>query len=172
MPGDGSSARVSAHHVLIIDGDGAMRRLLRLALNEFDCNAYAARDGPESLAMLGKYPICTVIVDVPGISCGRRSVLRALSGARKGRQPSIIAISSTSASLIVAARFGADATLLKPFSLQQLRAAIEYLAVSEEPPHAPMTPLRLRSVGSRPTFAGDTSREPFAHHTRRSWHHG
>ena len=49
MPGDGSSSVTRAPGV-VVDGDGAMRRLLRRALDQFGCDCYEAQEG---LAMLG-----------------------------------------------------------------------------------------------------------------------
>jgi len=172
MPGNGSSARASAHRVLVIDSDRAMRRLLTLALEDFGCEGYEARDGPETLGVLGDHAMCAVIVDIPGPGVSRWSVLEALGGPTNGRRPATIAISSDHAALAVATERGIDATLLKPFSLRQLQAAIEQLVAREESLHTPTTPFCLRSTATWSRHSGGTPPEPISQHTTRSQRHG
>ena len=172
MSGDDSPLGASGHCVLVVDGDDAMRRLFRIALADFGCAVYEARDGPEALEVLRDRPMCVVIVDIPGQGSSCWSVLKALRGRRTGAQPATIAIASDHAALAVATEIGVDATLLKPFSLRWLRAAIDHLAAQEEPRHAPTAPFHLPLAGSRFRRAAGASSEPFSHHTMRAQHHG
>ena len=146
MSGDDSPIGGSGHRVLIVGGDGALRRLLGIALAAFGCASYEARDGPEALAALRERRMCAVIVDLPGPGASRRSVLEALGGSETDRRPAAIAVASDHAALVVAAELGVGATLLKPFSLQHLQAAIEGLVAREGSAHRPTIPFRLSPI--------------------------
>jgi DNA-binding response OmpR family regulator len=142
MPGNGWSATASVHRVLIVANDDAIRRFLGRALESFGCEAYLARDGPEVLAALRGRTMCAVIVDVPwpGTSCW--SVLKATSGLTAGWRSATIALSTDARALTMAAGLGVRTTLLMPFSLQHLQAAIDGVVAREGSAHRPTTPIR------------------------------
>ena len=146
MSRDRSSVGASAHRVLIVGGDDAMRRLLRAALAAFGCESYQARDGPEAGEVLRGRLMCAVIVDLVGPGANCRPVLDVLRRPPDGRTRPTIAISADPGALAVAAESGVGAALLKPFQLQHLQAAIESLVVCEGSAHAPIPPFRLPPV--------------------------
>ena len=154
MSGDGSSGATRAHRVLVVDGDGAMRRLLRRVFDQFGCDCYEARDGPAMLGILRRQAICAIVLDVPRPDARPPSVLDALDVPPRLWRATI-AISSNPAALMRAARLGVSATLLKPFGLQELQDAIARAVAWEGSRHAPMTPFRLSpmSAARRPSGA-------------------
>ena len=168
MSGDGWSAGAARHRVLVVDGDDAMRRLLGVALDCFGCEAYQARDGPEVLQALRERPMCAVIVDLIGPDMSWWPVLEVLGGPIAGRRPATIAISADARTLAVASGLGVGATMLKPFSLQQLQAVIDDLVAREGSPHRPMTPLRPSPRLRCSRLAGRAPREPCSDHAVRT----
>jgi DNA-binding response OmpR family regulator len=167
MSGDGSSVRLAAHRVLIVDSDDSMRRMLGVALRCFGCETYQARDGPEVLQALRDFSLCAVIVDLPGPDPSNWPVLKVLGGSIEGRRPATIAISADDRALAVAAGLGVGATILKPFSLKQLQAVIESLVAEEGSPHLPTTPLRPSTSVRNRRLAGYMVREQPSHHALR-----
>jgi DNA-binding response OmpR family regulator len=147
--------------VLVVDDDDAMCRLLGRALDSFGCEAYQARAGPDVLALLRDRPMCAAIVSLSVPSLSGWPLLEALGEPKPGRRPATIAISADVRILNRAAELGVGATLLKPFSLQQLQAAIEGLLAQEGPPHLPTVPLLLSPVSAVQRSSG-------SHHWRRS----
>ena len=162
MSGDGSSA----HRVLIVGSDDAIRRLLGLALESFGCEPYQARDGPEVLNILRSRSMCAVIVDVPGPGTSCWPMMNALGRPVAGRRPATIAMSTDTRALAVAGEFGVDTTLRMPFSLDHLQATLEGLVAREGSAHRPTTPLRP-FLSRRSRLAGFPPRGPFFHHAVR-----
>jgi CheY-like chemotaxis protein len=158
------SVGTAAHRVLIVDDDDAMCRLLGRALDSFGCEAYQARAGPDVLAVLRDHAMCAVIVSLSGPSMRCWRILEALSGPMPGRGPATIVISADVRMLNLASEFGVGATLLKPFSLLHLQAAIEGQVAREGPPHLPTVPLLLSPVSAvqRTTGARHWRRSPIA----------
>ena len=161
MPGDGSSGAARAHRVLVVDGDSAMRRLLRRALDHFGCDGYEARNGPAMLGVLRRQAICAIVLDVPRPDATEPSMLDALD-VPPPLWRATIAISSDPAALTHAARLGVPATLLKPFGLQELQDAIARAVAREGSRHAPMTPLRPAPAGLRSRRVPPGARRPFS----------
>jgi CheY-like chemotaxis protein len=106
-------------HILIVDDDEMDRTLVRGLLAQEGHDTHVASDGDEALALCRGTPVDLVITDlqmpkVHGLEL--ISMLRDLSP-----RPAIIAISGTGESqLDVASAVGADATLSKPISHDEL----------------------------------------------------
>ena len=158
MSRNGAIADASVHRILIVESDDAIRRFLRRALESFGYAAYLARDGPEVLDALQGHSMCAMIVDVPGPGTSCWSVLSATSGPIFGRLPATIALSTDARALTMASRLGASTTLLMPFSLHHLQAAIEGVVGREGAAHRPMMPFHPPSLfEARGAFATRTA---------------
>ncbi|HEX2167983.1 MAG TPA: response regulator [Longimicrobiales bacterium] len=113
--------------VLIIDDDTSIRRVLRTALERAGHQVEEAGDGAEGMARYRSSPADLVVTDVympdqDGIETIQQlraefpsSRILAISGGSVG---------GASGTLTDAMLFGADATLAKPFTVQELVAAV------------------------------------------------
>ena len=115
-------------HILLIDDDAPFRNMLRLTLEELGHDVTEAHDGKEGLAAHQLNPVDLVITDLvmPGMEgietiielkrCSPALKIIAMSGG--GR------INAATDYLPTARLLGANRTLAKPFTPQELSAAI------------------------------------------------
>lgn len=121
--------------VLLVDDDNDLRHVVRRMLEIAEYQVDEARDGREALAHLRAHPVDLVLTDIymPGVD--GIQFTRALSR-EFGRLPIVAmsggAVQDAADALEIAARLGARATLPKPFTIEQLLAAIEQ-ARDEDP---------------------------------------
>lgn len=115
-------------NILIVDDEKLMRENLALIVSSFDTfRTYQAQNAYEALEILQKYPIDLVLLDVnmPGLSG-----LDFLKMMRKEgfETPVILMTGYPSLELTVEAlRYGATDFLIKPFTVEQLKEALERL---------------------------------------------
>lgn len=114
-------------HILIVDDDPGICRLLQLSLEHYACTVDIARDGGEALTKLDRTLYDGVILDfaMPGGIDGL-TVLRHIRG-RRSSLP-VVMMSGYASKEILAPALAADAQtcLLKPFSLVELEQAVEH----------------------------------------------
>jgi len=109
--------------VLVIDDEPPVRQMVRKSLDKLGYEVSEATDGATALKLLGEEAIDLVITDLymPNMD-GIEFTIRL---AQKSPRPGLIAISGggfmeKGSLLETARRLGADATLDKPFSVQEL----------------------------------------------------
>ena len=114
--------------MLVIDDDPGVRALIRRLLLEAGHDVLEAGDGAAALKLMEDHPTDVVVTDVymPGMD----GFELALKLRRMRVRPAVVAVSgggfgSQVDMLDVAAQLGAAATLPKPFSKDQLLAALE-----------------------------------------------
>ena len=111
--------------VLIADDDEAVRTLFASILSGVGYEVAQARDGEQALKMIGQQKFDVLVTDLVMPNQEGLETIRAI---RKGKSAlKIIAVTGAFSGgfLKVAELFGADATLMKPVSPEELLAAIE-----------------------------------------------
>jgi two-component system cell cycle sensor histidine kinase/response regulator CckA len=128
-----SSVRGEKPSVLVVDDEDSVRAIVVRMLVEGGCEVRETASGAEVIPMLRKHPVDVVITDIvmpdkEGIEICREirkefpgKKIIAMSGARGG-----------ATYLTIAEKLGADLTLAKPFSGQDLLAALRAVLGSKE----------------------------------------
>jgi CheY-like chemotaxis protein len=117
--------------ILVVDDDNQMRTLVKTALFQMGYSCDVTGSGGEALEQLSKTTYDVVILDILLPDIDGLEVLRRLSEQPPTLLPRVIAMSGGGAKLPgwfagkLAEAFGATQTLYKPFSIEDLRAAIE-----------------------------------------------
>ena len=118
---------MTAEKVLVVDDDSAVRELACALLSHKGYEVYEAKDGEMALVQLDTQPFDIVLLDIlmprkEGLETlielkqrfpGLKVIVMSASGSRKGHD-----------FLKVAAKFGADGILPKPFSPEELFARL------------------------------------------------
>jgi len=108
--------------ILIIDDDTTLRETMLMLLSEAGHGVVGAVDGLEGLQLFRAEPADLIITDLH-MPSGGLSTIKALRA--EFPKLAIIAISGAGKSRLEMARaLGADRTLMKPFSGQELTAAV------------------------------------------------
>jgi len=115
-------------HILLIDDDNLLRGLLRINLEEAGYTVTEARDGKEGLALQAQSPADLVLTDL--IMPEKEGVETIIELRKKHPKVKIIAMSgggrgSATDYLQTARKLGAARTLCKPFTDEELLAAIQ-----------------------------------------------
>jgi CheY-like chemotaxis protein len=113
--------------VLLVDDHESARRLITKMLNRLDHEVITATDGNDALRLFGVHAIDLVLTD---LIMPERDGLDTIRALRRDGDVRIIAMScggqtSPNNYLNIASHMGAVAVLWKPFSNQELSAAIE-----------------------------------------------
>jgi two-component system OmpR family response regulator len=136
-------------HILVVDDDREIRRLLAEYLQKNGLRVTAARDGTEMRRVLGRERVDLVVLDVmlPG-----DDGLKLCRELRTDSQVPIIMLTARVEDVdrILGLELGADDYLPKPFNPRELLARIA--AVLRRSAHAPRDPLPSEVAGYR--FAG------------------
>jgi len=123
-------------HILLIDDDDLFRTMLRENLEELGHTVTEAHDGKEGLAHYALAPTDLVITDL--IMPGKEGIETILEMRKKWPGVKIIAMSgggrvSATDYLQTAQKLGAGCVLRKPFSNDELTAAINQLLSTTRP---------------------------------------
>ena len=118
-------------NILLVDDDDPMRRILALILERNGYGVVQARNGREGLERLDQGRFDLVITDIVMPEMDGLEVL--IEARRRGYSGRMVAMSGGGAmgqepNLHVAKLLGARATLTKPFTPDELHAAISQLA--------------------------------------------
>jgi DNA-binding NtrC family response regulator len=120
-------SRVPLRHVLLADDDAKLREAVRRMLEILECRVTEAGHGGEALAIHAQDPADILLTDI--VMDGKEG-LETIKAFR-AQYPSVrvIAMSgggvgSAATYLKMATHFGADTTLPKPFTMDQLRSAL------------------------------------------------
>ena len=113
--------------VLLVDDDDAFRGMVDTMLNRLGHDVIVARNGDEALVLFHGSVFDLVITD---LIMPEREGLDTIRQLRRDGDVKIVAMSgggrnSPGAYLNIAKHIGASAVLSKPFSLQELKAAVE-----------------------------------------------
>ncbi len=110
-------------HVLIVEDDDVIRRVLRLSLEKFGYTVEVAPDGLEALEALERGTIDGMVLDLFLPRLNGFEVLRQLQDTRP--QLPVVTISGHPEHTDQAFKAGAKAFLCKPFSQEELRQTVE-----------------------------------------------
>lgn len=120
--------------ILIVDDDEAFRRMLKLTLVKFGYDVDEAPNGKKAIALHARAPADLILTD---IIMPEQDGLETIPQFRK-RHPGvkIVAMSgggrlSAADVLVIAKLLGADRTLTKPFSNEDLVSALDELLVKK-----------------------------------------
>ncbi len=124
----------SMPHLLVIEDDDQLRSMLRLTLEEMGHTVAVARDGNQGLAEQARHPADLVLTDLIMPEKDGVETIMALRKENPGGK--IIAMSgggrNTAASYLqIAQMLGARRILTKPFTLEELDAAIRRTLAGE-----------------------------------------
>ena len=113
--------------ILVVDDDDAVRSVISRMLRSYGHTVVEATDGRLGLRMLDEAPVDLVVTDVVMPDLEGLELVRRIR--KRENAPRIIAISgggraSAGDYLELARKLGADATLTKPVSLEDLRSRI------------------------------------------------
>ncbi|MBX3014697.1 MAG: response regulator transcription factor [Caldilineaceae bacterium] len=113
----------SSKHILVVEDDEALRKLLLLTLTLDGYQVITANDGREALTLFGAHTVDCVLLD---INMPMINGLEVCSALRKWTDVPIIIITANTRSddVITGMDVGADHYMTKPFVLQELRARI------------------------------------------------
>jgi two-component system OmpR family response regulator len=136
-------------HILVVDDDREIRRLLAEYLEKNGLRVSAARDGKEMRHLLDRERVDLIVLDVMMPGDDGLKLCREL---RAGSQVPIIMLTARVEEVdrILGLELGADDYLAKPFNPRELLARIA--AVLRRSAHAPRDPLPSEVAGYR--FAG------------------
>ncbi|HZQ34291.1 MAG TPA: response regulator [Dehalococcoidia bacterium] len=111
-------------HVLIVDDEPTIRRLVQTVLELEGHKVTTADDGQQALDRVGEQPPDVLVLDVrlPGIDGWE--VLRRLDALQLGTR---VVLLSAAPDIDLAAGDGATAVLAKPFEIDHLVAAVDRL---------------------------------------------
>ncbi len=132
----------SGGHILVVDDERAIRRLVRMYLDDAGYTATEATDGPEALAKMRTGGIDLVILDlmipwIDGIEVARRMRID---------HPAVPIIILTAradeASRVTGLEMGADDYMTKPFSPRELIARVKAVLRRVRGTHDPSAPLQ------------------------------
>ncbi len=120
--------------IVLIDDDDQLRRLLQIALEDAGYRVLSAAGGKDSMRLLHDQVVDVIVVDIFMPDMDGLELIPLLRKTRPATK--IIAISGGSATgnyLDMAKHLGANATLMKPFSLQELLHAVATQLQSSHP---------------------------------------
>ena len=120
--------------ILLIDDDDQVRRLFQVALERAGYRVLTAESGPHGLRLLQHQEVDLILVDIFMPDMDGLEVIQLLRKTRPACK--IIAISGGSGKrdhLDTAKYLGADDTLKKPFSPQELLEAVSFQLKCEHP---------------------------------------
>lgn len=123
-----------ASRILVVDDEDDVRRLAAQILREAGHTVREAANGVEALAAVAKHPVDLVILDLVMPEKEGAETVQELR--RKRPDLPVLAISGVVGAdfyLHAAKMLGASATLRKPFSREQLIAAVEPLLAQVKP---------------------------------------
>jgi two-component system OmpR family response regulator len=122
-------------HILVVDDDPSLRRLVRDFLTEHGYEVHEADGGPRMREVLDNHPVAVVVLDVMMPGEDGLAIARSLSGRRDLGIVMVSALGSET-DRIIGLEVGADDYLPKPFSprelLARIRAVLRRHQVQEE----------------------------------------
>ena len=139
----GSGHHAHMAHVLIADDEDGFRFLMRQMLTIAGHNVREVADGDAALASLRTFPAEVIITDL--FMPGREGIETIMEVRRQYPKIKIIAFSGgapkTGVSfLTLAQKLGAHKTLIKPFSADEMLAALHHLLPPTKPAAEPASP--------------------------------
>jgi DNA-binding response OmpR family regulator len=134
-------------HVLVVDDDVAIRKLLTMTLRQDGYAVFAAASGHEALTYFATHPVDLVLLDINMPQMDGHAVCAEL------RQQSLVPIIYVTAysrtdDLIRGLELGADNYITKPFIIQEVRARIHAVLdrVNREAYHRPAGQITIGEI--------------------------
>jgi DNA-binding response OmpR family regulator len=110
--------------ILVVDDDPQVRRWIQEVLESAGLEAVTAAEGRQALDLVARRPPALVVLDVTLPGLHGADVGKGLRAAL-GREIPILVITAEGSAAEKAAQVGAFAYLRKPFTLEELLAAVE-----------------------------------------------
>lgn len=119
--------------IVVCDDDAAIRHLMVAILATENFAFHQTADAPDAIAAIDESEPALVILDVHVPGGGGAAVLAHIRGRPALAATPVLVVTGKVQALADgwAARMGADAVLLKPFSLDDLRAAVRALVAPD-----------------------------------------
>jgi len=116
--------------ILLVEDDAAIRRVMRIFLEDLGCDVIEAQDGHEGLLRYQALPIDAVISDIHMPKMDGLEMIRAI----RHDDPVVpmIAMSADPERLLLAHRAGAQHLLTKPFDLRELHNMLEAISMPKK----------------------------------------
>ncbi len=121
----------SGHTVLVLDDDADVRRIVTLALGSDGHRVLSAADAHQALDLLEGEPSDLLVVDLMLPRIDGEDFLHEVAR-RLPRRPPVLLLTASASRRDVARRLQLEASMEKPFDLEDLRAAVRRL-LSERP---------------------------------------
>ncbi len=118
---------VSAHHILVVDDDPAVRRALATELRRERFTVSTARQLSDALKILAQQPIRVVVTDVRLADAEGAEVLASLRAASPASRCLVVSAAQG------AGNVGADVVVPKPWEREKLIAGVRQLCIAEAP---------------------------------------
>jgi CheY-like chemotaxis protein len=115
--------------ILVVDDDGALRRLVAAVLKRKGFAVAEASDGAEAVATLEREAFALVVTDLMMPGMGGPELVRHIRAHRPATK--ILAVSGSSRVSGDAALLGVDAVLKKPFTPPELVVAVVHVLAGE-----------------------------------------
>ncbi|MCU0308242.1 MAG: response regulator transcription factor [Thermoleophilia bacterium] len=137
---------VSGGHILVVDDERAIRRLLRLYLSEAGYTVAEAATGDEALEQVRKGGIDLVLLDlmIPGVD--GLGVTRRVRESNPTLPIIMVTARDDEAHRVTGLEFGADDYVTKPFSPREVVARVRAVLRRAQAPPDPDRPLRAGPV--------------------------
>jgi DNA-binding NtrC family response regulator len=152
LSGVGES-RIVSKHLLVVDDEPNIRRILQVAFDKVGYKTLIAEDGAHALAMLQSEPVDVVLTDVtmPGIT--GYELLREIKSKRPDLPVIIMTAYGTIPQAIQAIRDGAFEYVTKPFDLDVVKKTVQAALAAP----APQKSSRSRSASADPPFLAESA---------------
>jgi len=111
-------------HILIVDDEAKMRRILEIMLQQMDFTVSQAEDGLVALQILEKESIDLVITDLQMPNLDGLSLLKQLRADNNTIPVIMVTAHGTVESAVSSMQYGASDYILRPFELEAVEAAI------------------------------------------------
>ena len=119
-------------HVLIVDDEASMRRVLEIMLKKMDFVVHSAANGLEALALLDERAIDLIITDLRMPQMSGLEFLEELSARKESAPVIVMTAHGTIDTAVLAMKHGASDYLLRPFDIEVLELAISRALHAQE----------------------------------------
>jgi two-component system response regulator PilR (NtrC family) len=113
-----------AKRILIVDDEQSMREMLAILLKKEGLDVRSAGSRAEAADLLGKGPVDLVLTDVRLPDGDGLEVLRHVKGASPDTAVVVMTAYGTTETAVAARKLGAEAYILKPFDVDELRIVV------------------------------------------------
>jgi len=112
-------------HILIVDDEVRMRRILEIMLQQMEFSVFQAGDGMEALHIIKEQSIDLVITDLQMPNLDGLGLLKQLRADNNAVPVIMVTAHGTVETAVAAMQYGASDYILRPFELEAVEAAIQ-----------------------------------------------